>query len=98
MPLTTPERRRLCHVSPDHGASGTPDPSLVAWLATLTPGTRGTASGLLPSLRAMAPACDDARSPATLGAALARLGMPHARSGATSLWTLAPAPVALPWH
>lgn len=93
-----PPRRHLCHVGADHGAAGTPDPALVAWLASLPPGTTGTASTLLPSLRAMAPTCDDAKSPAALGAALARLGMPRTLRSGISTWALAPVPVSMPWH
>jgi hypothetical protein len=96
--LPTPPARRLCHVHPDHGAAGSPPHAVAAWLATVPPGTRGTAAELLPGLLASHTSSMAPQTPAALGAALARLGVPRTLRSGVSTWALAPCPLALPWH
>jgi len=89
-----PARRRLSHVGHDSGPTG----AVARWLATLPPGTRGTAAELLPAFLTASSQPSAVRTPSRLGYVLARLKTPRTLRGGVAVWALAPAPVALPWH
>ena len=95
---TNASPRRLRRVYLDHCAAGAPPHAVVAWLATVPPGTRGTAAELLPGFLASRPSPLAPQTPIPLGQALARLEVPRTLRSGVSTWALAPCPLALPWH